>query len=167
MKHFYMLLVLAVFAIFFGIVAIFVGWARVTHGATSLNWPTTDGEITYSQIERTTAPERTGTDRVQYRYHADIKYEYTVDDVTYEGDQLAFADPPGGKNDRGEQEARAALDRYPILQPVQVYYDPEDPATAVLESGISFGSITPFLAGLLMLPGGLFLLFVARRQRAQ
>lgn len=167
MKNFYALLVLVVFAVFFGIVGIYVGWERVAQGLTSRNWPITEGKITYSQIERTYTLRRTGTRKGEFRYYAKIQYEYTVNDVLYTGNRLAFADPPGGRDDEGEQEAREVLERYPILKQVQVYYDPDDPATAVLEPGISFGSITPFLAGFIMLPGGLFMLFIARRTRSK
>lgn len=66
---------------------------------------------------------------------------------------------------RGQPQLAHGGNRYPILEQVQVYYDPDDPATVVLEPGISFGSIIPFLAGFLMLLGGPHLLFVARRRQ--
>lgn len=160
MKNVYALLILGLFVMFFGGIGLYVGWDRVVQGRASRSWPNTPGEITYSQINRTYAPATESRDS-EFRYHPEIHYAYTVNDVRYEAERIAFSDPPGGANERGEETAQAVLARYPLLASVTVYYDPDDPATAVLEPGTSFGSITPLLVGGFMFPVGLAMLIFA------
>lgn len=121
-----------------------------------------EGEITRSEVARgntgTTASETT-------TWTHDFEYRYEVDGETYTGDRTASA--TYRTSDRSEVEETAA--RYPVGSKITVHYDPDDPATSVLEPGIS-ALPSLFLAlgvvGLLALAGVFFLLRRSPRERA-
>jgi hypothetical protein len=79
----------------------------------------------------------------------DIRYEYEVNGQRYESAQLDVTGRFGGTPGRVAQ----ALMRYEPGQKVRVYYDPEDPSRAVLETSvdaslyfrIAFGVVIAFL----------------------
>jgi hypothetical protein len=66
-------------------------------------------------------------------YRPVLQYSYSIGGKTYTGghrvpndDLIAFGSP---------QKAKAALEKCPLNQTVQVYYDPTNPGNAVLEPG--------------------------------
>jgi hypothetical protein len=63
-------------------------------------------------------------------YTPKVKYTYQAIGQEYEGDKLGF----GFQQSFGSQsKAQAALARFPVGAQVTVYYDPNNPAEAVLE----------------------------------
>jgi hypothetical protein len=64
-----------------------------------------------------------------YYTHLDayIRYEYAVDGVSYSSLSINSIDSPFYPKD--------VADRYPVGMDVDVYYNPKDPAEAVLEPG--------------------------------
>lgn len=138
---------LALFVAFIGAVGIWVGFSRAKNAAASQKWPTTQGTIIYSQMESMYRP-RTDTNRSTTSYSLDLQYTYEADGHSYTGSQIAFADPPGGDGESGQEAVREVMSQYPITKIVTVYYDPNDPATAVLEPGASSGTYTSFYVGI-------------------
>ena len=133
------------FAIF-----VLVGLAIAVYGLTVLyharhsgTWPSTEGFITQSNVVR-------GDDS----YSPAVVYSYTVNGVRCQGKDIASGPVLASST---EAYARNCLARYPVGTPVAVYYDPEIPATAVLEPGILKKSFVPLAFGLLFVTlGGWF-----------
>ncbi len=94
----------------------------------SENWPRTAGTVRDGSVVTLRIP-RGKTSVTGYR--ARVEFEYVVAGTAYRGDRLSFCQPPSLER----QAAEARLARYPAGAPVEVGYDPADPARAVLESG--------------------------------
>jgi len=103
----------------------------------SLQWPSSRGRVISSAVNRRQDSDGNQTEE------ALVVYEYLVGGATLQGKRIAF----GGSGAGG---ARKSVERYPAGATVDVYYDPEKPASAVLER--SAGSAT----FVLLLVGGVF-----------
>lgn len=108
--------------------------------AASTAWPTTDGRITASRVERV----KQGGDR-KASFTADITYEYALDGRTLEGDRVWFGDDYSASD---ASAFRAAVDRYPVGKAVKVHYDPAEPAESVLEPGATWSGSALYFIGL-------------------
>lgn len=73
-------------------------------------------------------------------YRAEIDYRYTVNGQTYNGSRLRFT----SDND-GQSGARALVKQHPVGSQAEAYYDPADPARAVLFRGLTGMDIFPIL----------------------
>ena len=112
-----------------GIGIVVYGLWNLQRAGRSADWPAVRGVITSSTIRRLPSGGK-GRSRSS-NYKARIEYEYTVDGVALSGDRVSFED--ASRNSGGQ--ARAIAGRYPVGTEVAVYYDPDDPATAVLQPG--------------------------------
>jgi hypothetical protein len=63
-------------------------------------------------------------------YEVRVVYEYSVNGVGYSGSRIQFGSATSYLR---KGRAEAAVSRYPVNCPVTVYYDPENPAAAVLD----------------------------------
>jgi hypothetical protein len=86
-------------------------------------WPATDGIITDSYIA--THPGSEG----QTTYSPELKYQYQVDGLSYNGDQLFVTSYWSDYS-----WAQSYHDRYPVGATVTVHYDPRNPSEAVIET---------------------------------
>lgn len=91
------------------------------------DYPTADGVVTRSAVEEYLTYDTAPATRM---YRLDFAYEFQVDGATYTGSHLG-ASPNASLNSRRKQEERLAP--YPAGQRVTVYYNPLDPADALLE----------------------------------
>lgn len=114
------------------------GWALAQYSS-NRNWPSTTGTITKNDYVFIPSEERvvrwsgrrTQIDTPE-EYHITINYEYEVDGQSYMGDRIALY----GTNVRTKQSTVDQLMvTYPEGGSVSVYYDPDNPETAVLETG--------------------------------
>jgi hypothetical protein len=80
-------------------------------------WPQVTGTVAQSEIE------------VDDGYRASVTYEYTVNGVGYSSSSVQF---DGRTEYLRKSSAEAFLSQYPARSHVTVYYDPENPAEAVL-----------------------------------
>ena len=92
-------------------------------------------------------------------YTPSVSYDYLVDGKRYEGNRIRLY----MENSTSKQAMARIGDRYPPGARVRVYYDPQDPSTAVLEPGFTVVSFVVFLGGLL---GALLAAFLALKSRA-
>jgi hypothetical protein len=74
-----------------------------------------------------------------------VSYEYQVLGQSYTGAKVAFG---VAKSYRFRSQAENALAYYPLDSQVTVYYDPSNPAEAVLERKVGDTSKTPFVKSL-------------------
>ncbi len=121
---------------FFGIFV--VGWTALTVTVTSLvvssalnqlraeDFPTVTGRILESRVETHRDSEGDLT------YHAELRYVYEVDGTRHESDRYRYG--LLGMSTRGH--AQRIVDRHPPDSEVEVFYDPNDPAEALLHPGI-------------------------------
>ena len=87
----------------------------------SVNWPTTECEITRAKLE-----EHRGDDSTSYT--ADFQYRFNVNGRPYLGQRYSFADEQGSRT-----EAKRQLKAFPRGSTQECFYNPEDPADCVLD----------------------------------
>ncbi len=97
-------------------------YLAVKWGQASRSWPRVRGEITFAKLKMV------GRDG----HAAEIQYEYTVDNLDYASSRVALGVFVGTSLD----EALATYERYRLGSSVSVYYHPDNPQLAVLETGV-------------------------------
>ncbi len=124
----------------------------------SQEWPYVIGEITYSDMN-------THISDGKKMYSVDIRYSYVIDDKMYEGAGVTVADNSGAVSSTSSKSSvQKTLKKYPEGKQVNVYYDPDFPESAVLETGMSFlGKLLCKLPWLFVLLGVWMLLSVFKR----
>ena len=98
--------------------AIYTAWKNVQKAKASVNWPTTAGKVTASDIRK-----------VMFRRQPQITYTYSVNGAPFTSQRVSFA---GGYKPK---EVDAILARYPVGTDITVAHDPQNPAEATLETG--------------------------------
>jgi hypothetical protein len=162
------------FLLWVGIVTLALGVLMLAFGVSfvfeaneSRNWPTATGNVTnvhvtWSLTNRDQAiPDRS--------YFYEIYYDYFVDDQPYSADRYSLGNGSNAapKTYNTEDDAReAAFAAYQPGQVVTVYYDPADPASAVLAPGANTGTYVPLIFGAVLALSGLGLIWLYRRQAA-
>lgn len=117
------------------------------------SWPTTEGIIRTAQMGRHRG-NKGGT-----TYSADVSYNYSVGGSRYTGTKVAF-----GMMSSSSGYAQGVLNRYPVGANVPVHYSPDNPATAVLETGIHGGTWICFGVGSIFALVGVMLLQLMKPQ---
>ncbi len=146
-----------------GVAMLVVGVIGLRRAAASADWPTTQGVIVSSEVERVRRndPDRGWTTT----FHARISYGYSVGGEPYTGDRVGIGDYGSNTNHR----ARSVVRRYPVGSHVTVYYDPDRPRIALLEPGVRpMAFVIPGIGVAFVLFGGLcFTVFLlhGRNQR--
>lgn len=129
------------FAIFIlaGVTMAGFGIHNIVQAHESRNWLSTDGSITFSDIER-----RSGS-KGGSSYAPSVRYQYTIQGKQYEGSMVAI----GLKHvSAGRSFAERIIKKYPQGKSLQVFYNPADPSESVLEPGLSKRSFILFSAGI-------------------
>ncbi len=118
----------------------------------SNSWPSVAGFVTASEIVQTDANEVVAA-KFGRGYLPEVSYRYNVRDRDYESGRITFSKgPPTVKR------AEEAVERYPVGQEVEVFYDPANPAQAMLErsevpglvlEGLIFSAIGGLLFGVI------------------
>ncbi len=147
------------FLILAGVGLMIFGVVFLINANASRGWPSVQGQVQNVSVVKNS------TSGTQGSYHYAVTYVYQVDGRPYTGDRYSL-----GQGSRASQrypsrsEARTASRRnYPMGSPVDVYYDPADPASAVLKAGPNWATFGPLLIGLIFIPGGIFLWRAVRR----
>ncbi len=104
----------------------------------SKDWLSTSGLISFSDISTITPTREVDITRSP-TYAPVVEYTYTVQGIAYRGKRIGF----GTVISSTRTEAASIIERYPVGTVVNVYYDPHNPAEAVLEQKV--GSQTGFL----------------------
>ncbi len=114
------------------------GWGILQNARQSESWPTTSGQIIYSDVRESRDNEGTTS------YYADIEFTYVVGDQRYTADKVSFGEYGSGTR----RHAADIVARYPQGMAVTVYYDPTAPETAVLEPGVTWSSYLVLIIGM-------------------
>lgn len=119
--------------------------------AASLAWPRCDGRITHAAVESARDKDDNET------YSAHIAYAYSVNGQSFNADRLTW----GGRASSGDSRAaEAAVARYPVGSAVQITYNPENPAEAVLEPANTGGLRTLMMVAVTFIAVGLVFLAI-------
>lgn len=116
----------------------------------SQGWPTTRGTILYHKFVGVKFREYDGGFYTNINVY--IRYEYSVDGITYSSLSINSIDTPFHPSNYAS--------RFPVGEDVIVYYNPENPSDAVLEPG--FVNIFKAFGGFssLFLVVGVFFIFL-------
>jgi hypothetical protein len=98
------------------------GWNQARARA-SIGWPTVAGKVERSEVEY-------GAGRYGGYFRLAISYLYVVGDREYEGRRVRFGSPRFSRKEFADRFA----EKFPKGAEIAVYYDPNDPVTAVLDS---------------------------------
>jgi hypothetical protein len=90
--------------------------------ATVIQWPSTMGTVSASYLERRSSSEG------GYTNYPVVHYSYQVGGQVYQGSKIAPGPDVGGTG------AGKVVGRYPSGAQVMVFYDPQNPSDAVLET---------------------------------
>lgn len=147
------LLGFAAFGIAVGALFVVDGIDDGREARSSLEWPVTRGQIGVSWVEQIdSSTGRPITERSLARrdavkvYRPFVAYQYMVKGIMYPGHRISF-EPLRGSADR----AQRVVNRYSMGRIVDVYYDPDDPSSAVLESGPSTNVSQRLVFGLVLM----------------
>ncbi|MGA3142773.1 MAG: DUF3592 domain-containing protein [Verrucomicrobiota bacterium] len=129
-----------------GLLAFTYGARKFVLGWQSPHWLRTDGII------RSAKMTHEGGGRVGYTYGANVFYEYRVGGSNYTSTRVCFGDYTSGD----AAHARNILARYQPDAKITVFYDPDKPERAVLETGVHGGMWLGLGIGALFLVFGAF-----------
>lgn len=113
----------------------------------SKEWPSVQGMVTRSEVQRSYSSS-SGSSHSSLMYSALVTYDYQVNGEKITGDNITF----GTYSSSSPKGANQTVKRYPLGEPVKVYYNPKDPWNSVLEPGA--GAVSYILLGI----GGVFFL---------
>ena len=119
----------------------FWGWTILQDARASASWPTAEGIVNSSEVDRSTDGEG-GTS-----YSPEISYQYLVNDLNYTNNTIKFGENSYSSRRKAEEIAAA----YPVGRQVAVYYDPLEPDKSVLEPGVTAGSYIVLGIGVLFI----------------
>lgn len=116
----------------------------------SKSWPEAEGTVRSTRVRWSTSSSDSNKMNPTRRYHYEVTYRYEVDGVEYKNDRYSLGTGPRvGKTYRSDQEARtAASQAYPFGSKVKVAYDPANPSSSVLSSGLNGGTFAPLILGI-------------------
>jgi Protein of unknown function (DUF3592) len=144
-------LLLATFLILAGAVISF-WWApsQILTAYAAENWPTATGKIVSAQVYDKHS-KNSGT-----TWYTKLRYKYQVQGKTLENDTYTTA---GDHSSSSRREMDAFAQLHASGTDIQVFYDPDAPATSLLAPGVHWKSWGNLGMGIiLLLAGGYFLL---------
>ncbi len=110
----------------------------IADGWGSDNWSQIDGVILTSEVREYTVKKSVHYDdgrqstTSEPEYEPSMLYRYSVGDVEMQGYRIAIGN--SGYSDRAQ--AQIIVDKYPQGEDIQVYYDPDNPESSLLEPGL-------------------------------
>jgi hypothetical protein len=116
----------------------------------SLRWPITKGAVVSSEVVVIGISNWEG-------WHPRVSYRYSVDGKDYVSNDIEVIDLGNGNTD---YYAQRVVEKYPPGEQLEVHYDPDNPAVALLESGIPDNDIFISLGFVVGAAGGVALVFV-------
>jgi hypothetical protein len=103
-------------------------WANKKIYEVSLNWPSTEGKVSYINNPRFESWDELMGRTVSYRI--DIQYKYDVSDCNYVGNRFSYSG-----NDYDLDTSEKMLTEYAVGTLIPVYYNPSNPVESVLKPG--------------------------------
>ena len=122
-----------------GIVFTVIGISTVSQARRTLDWPSVEGKVISSQViarQPSRSPATNAAPDHGVSYYPVVKYEFSVDGNSYQGDQV-FVGRVGLARQSWAQEI---VGKYRPNQSVTVYYDPVAPSQCVLQRGAQWST---------------------------
>jgi len=145
-------MVILVFAMFAaGIFLLAWGGYEIVGSHETDNWPGTEGRITSSSVRQET---RRASGKTSTAYFPNVRYQYQIDGRQHTGHRIVFGNVSGGL----KFFAQRIVNRYPSGRTVTVYYNPDQPQYAILETGFTWSSLFILLGGIVFFAAGVLCL---------
>ncbi len=96
----------------------------------SRSWPTASGTVLDLDMEAHQSRDEDGD--IRTTYGATIQYKYLVDGQEFQGNRRTFSNV----RTSSARNTEKILERYPLGSSVDVFYNPDDPSSGVLEPGV-------------------------------
>jgi hypothetical protein len=129
----------------FGLVMLLVSISGRMRAAASQNWPSVEGHIDASHVHRILTSGRSS----YTSYAPEVKYTYSVMGNAYQGSRIGFGVTVSGL----ESSAKQMVARFPTGATRTVYYNPQNPAQAVLERKVENSATALIVAIVCLLVG--------------
>lgn len=114
------------------------------------SWPSVKGTVLETTIEE--QPGRNAIGNINVAYRVCVKYEYIVNEQTYQGNRVSFGAPVFDYI-----KASSAIEQFKEGKKTTVWYDPEKPQESVLAPKTTVGIFSRIPGGFLMASGVLVL----------
>ncbi|MFH1299426.1 MAG: DUF3592 domain-containing protein [Planctomycetota bacterium] len=131
------------------LVTYLLGLPLIEQAKASKNWPTTEGVVLNSKVVTHRSSNSSSS-----TYSAKVIYRYQVEGQNHEGKTVWFGSDLSTSN---RSLAEETVGKYPNDKKVTVYYDPQDPAAAVLEPGVFKSTYFYYLFGWLFMGPGILM----------
>jgi len=121
------------------------------------SWSSVEGRIVNTMVRThtTSTPSTAATAAARERlrtYYPSVTYRWTVDGQSYQGSRYSLGQEQDDFPER--EDAERAATAFPAGSAIEVFYDPADPASAVLSRSRQAGAFVPLPLGLLILLTG-------------
>ncbi len=120
----------------------------------SRSWPSTPGQVTASRlvvVTPTPSGDSTTDSEAVTMYSVQVQYAYQAGGESFTGSRVTLSDFASSE----QADVEHLLARYPAGKTVQIYYDPQNPGSSVLEPGFTAGMWVPLAVGGLLTVFGL------------
>lgn len=124
-----------------------IGLPLIKEAKASKGWPTTTGVILNSKVKT-----HQSNDSNSSTYSAEIVYQYQIKQSVLKAETVWFG---GDISTSNRSMAQETVKKYPAKKQVTVYYNPDEPATAVLEPGVFTTTYFYYMFGWLFLGVGI------------
>jgi len=139
-----------------GIAAIYFGTVQFNKSQEAKKWPQAKGVVVFSRVNSHYSTGQHAT----LMFSPDVRYQYSVNGQVYYSKSISFGDYSSSIY----SQIKNVVDKYYVNEDISVYYDPANPAQAVLEPGKIGGIFIIFAVGALFLVVGLMGLLGSFRQ---
>ena len=143
-KLYSLLIVLALAFTLPGAVVSFYSIKNIIDGKASQKWPETNGMIISSTVEKYVGAQK------KSKYLAEVIYSFSVNGSEYKADKIRFGT-------MASLHAGDLSEIYSEGKSVKVFYNPQDPNVAVLETGVNAGLWIKSVVAHIFCLAGLFL----------
>lgn len=146
-----------------GLFALTWGIQGVLASLASKDWPTAEGTVTQSELEkqRKKGGAASTQRRNRFTYTPRVTYEFSVEGKSYTGTRLSFSDYATSN----EEQMQQVIAPYPVGTSVTVYYDPDKPTECALQTGFGWTPVAVTGAGcILTFIGSIALVGAIRRK---
>lgn len=151
---------LGIFLLFLGLALCAFGFRFTTEANQARSWPKTVGKIVSVVIRSSRGGSNTAR-----RYHAEVTYRYSVDGASFTSKRFRLGDGPNTGDFTHREDALANSKRWVQGDSVDVYYNPQEPDSAVLVREPSWGVYVPGILGVFFALGGGMLWLSLRRDK--
>lgn len=125
-----------IFGLIFGVAGLFLlilGFNQFRTSKASRDWPSIEGQVSIATVEMKT---ESGDSGISKKYSPRVVYNYSISGQQYTSDQVVI----GARAWYTSQIKAGTKLTYQSGQQVTVYYNPDNPAQAVLKAGATRGA---------------------------